>query len=86
MNLLKGAATRQLTEDNRHPLAHYAKPGSRPPGMWARHQWQVFLDSEAIENAIAYVVDNPLKEGKPVQRWSWITPYAGLDPGWTTYL
>ena len=33
-NLLKGAATRQLIEDDLHPLANYAVPGKRPPGMW----------------------------------------------------
>ncbi len=85
-NLLKGAATRQLNEDHRHPLAAYAKPGKRPPCMWASRQWKVYLDhEEAIENAIAYVIDNPIKEGKQPQRWSWITPYTGLDTGWTTY-
>ena len=40
-NLLKGAATTQLIEDHLHPLAQYAKPEERPPGMWARHQWKV---------------------------------------------
>ncbi|WP_244952264.1 transposase [Roseimaritima ulvae] len=85
-NLLKGAATRQLNEDHRHPLAECAKPGQRPPCMWASRQWKVYLDrEEAIENAIAYVLDNPIKEGKQPQRWSWITPYTGLDAGWTTY-
>lgn len=85
-NLLKGAATRQLIADDRHPLLSHAKPGKRPPGMWARHQWKSYLDSdEAIENAIAYVIDNPIKEGKPRQDWKWITPYTGLDFGWITY-
>ena len=85
-NLLKGAATRRLIADGNHPLQKYAKPGTRPPGMWARHLWKSFLDSDkAIENAINYVIENPIKEGKPQQNWKWITPYAGLDPGWTTY-
>ena len=85
-NLLKGAATRQMLEDNRHPLAQYAQPGKTPPGMWARHQWKVYLDSDqAIDNAIAYVIDNPVKEGKPLQKWSWVLPYRGLDTGHVTY-
>ncbi len=85
-NLLKGAATRQLIADGLHPLQQYAKSDNRPPGMWARHQWKSFLDSDAaIENAIAYVIENPIKEGKPRQNWNWITPYSGLEPGWTTY-
>ena len=55
--------------------------------MWARGEWKVFLDSdEQIENAIAYVLENPVKEGKPIQHWKWITPYSGLEAGWTTYL
>ena len=84
-NLLKGAATARLIDDGIHPLRQYAKPDKRPPGMWARHQWISFLDSDqAIENAINYVIENPIKEGKPMQNWNWITPYAGLDPGWTT--
>ncbi len=87
VNLMKGSASRQLMLDRLHPLAEHADPGSRPPTMWARHQWQVFLDSDqAIENAIDYVKSNPIKEGKPEQVWNWVTPYAGLEAGWTTYL
>ena len=86
-NLLKGTATRELIEDKRHPLSKYATTGKRPPGMWARHQWKVYLDSEqAIEDAINYVIENPIKEGKPPQTWKWITPFRGLDSGWTTYI
>lgn len=79
-NLLKGAATRRLIADGIHPLRQYAKPNQRPPGMWARNQWMSFLDSDkAIESAINYVIENPIKEGKPRQNWKWITPYTGLD-------
>ena len=85
-NLLKGAATRQMIDEGRHPLAAFAEDGKGPPRMWAEHQWKVYLDSEeAIDEAIAYVNDNPLKEGKPAQRWTCVTPFAGLDPGWVTY-
>ena len=35
VNLLKGEATRQLVVDNLHPLRQYARPGERPPKMWA---------------------------------------------------
>jgi len=85
-NLLKGAATRRLTTDGIHPLRQYAKPNMKLPGMWARNQCVSFLDSdEAIENAINYVMENSIKEGKPKQTWHWIPPYAGLEPGWTTY-
>lgn len=87
VNLLKGAATAHLMNDGNHPHKQFAQPNERPPGMWARGEWKVYLDSdEQIENAIAYVLENPVKEGKSVQHWKWITPYSGLEAGWTTYL
>ena len=85
-NLLKGAATKQLVDDGQHPMTQHATAAKRPPAMWARHQWRVYLDSEqAIENAINYVNENPLKEAKPAQRWSWIAPFGGLSPGLINY-
>ena len=85
--LLKGAATRQLIQERCHPLADFAEPGHRPPSMWSESEWKVYLDSEqAIENAIAYVEQNPLKEEKPRQAWKFVTPFAGLpSAGWVTY-
>lgn len=45
--------------------------------------WKVFLDTEeAIEDAIAYVEDNPIKEDKPAQKWSCVQPFGGLEKGW----
>jgi REP element-mobilizing transposase RayT len=86
-NLLKGAATRQLIADGIHPQQEYADAKQSPPGMWARHQWISYLDSDrAIENAINYVIENPIKESKPQQNWKWIAPYPGLESGWTSYL
>lgn len=77
-NLLKGAATRRLRTEGLDPMAGH---GSRR-GPWARGQWSVFLDSDvAIENAIRYVEANPNREGKPSQRWSFVTPFCGLSKG-----
>lgn len=86
-NLLKGASTSRIIEEGRHPLARYAEEGKRPPRMWAAREWKVFLDSEeTIDNAIRYVEENPEKEGKPRQTWSFVTAFAGLTKsGWTTY-
>lgn len=85
-NLLKGAASRQLVADERHPLSRFAVPGKRPPSMWAERLWKVFLDSdEQIENALAYVIENPIKEGKKRQTWNCVTPYRGLDTGAGSY-
>jgi len=39
-NLLKGAATRELIAEGRHPLAAYAEPGKRPPRVWAERLWK----------------------------------------------
>lgn len=86
-NLLKGAATRQITQDGRHPLADFRKANHRHPRMWSARGWKVYLDSEeAIENAISYVEENPVKEGKSRQQWSFVTPFGGImTAGWTTY-
>ena len=76
--LLKGAATKQLRSDGLDPMAEQAS--SRGP--WARRQWSVFLDSEeAVTSAIRYVEQNPVKEGKPLQHWSFVTPFSGLELG-----
>src|SRR4029077_3063932 len=70
-NLLKGEATRQIIKEESHPLATFAQRGKRPPTMWAIGQWKAFLDEEeSIESAIRYVEENPVREGKPPQRWS----------------
>ena len=86
-NLLKGAATTEIIRVNQHPLRQFAKADKRPPRMWSAHEWKVYLDSEeSIENAIRYVEDNPEKEGKRKQKWSFVTPFDGLPKGgWTTY-
>jgi REP element-mobilizing transposase RayT len=78
-NLLKGEATRHLVEEGRHPFLEYRQPNGRVPRCWAAGEWKVFLDSvEAIHNAIDYVERNPFKEGKPRQRWSFVTsPFSG---------
>jgi REP element-mobilizing transposase RayT len=86
VNLLKGAATRQLIRDGLHPMAKYAAGNERPPGMWAVKQWKTYLDDDvAIDDAIRYVEENPEREGKARQNWSFVRPFAGLDQGWVTY-
>ncbi len=87
-NLLKGEATRRLLEKNLHPMKQFQKSEQdRLPSVWGENQWKVYLDSEeAIENAIRYVEENPAREDKPRQDWSFVTPFGGLDQSaWTTY-
>jgi len=39
--------------------------------------WKVFLDApEDIAEAVKYVEDNPVKEGKPKQTWPFVVPLS----------
>jgi len=76
INLLKGTATRRLVREGQHPMARFQGDRRRPPKVWARGHWKVFLDSQAdVRRAIQYVEDNPAKEGKPPQRWHFVKPF-----------
>jgi REP element-mobilizing transposase RayT len=74
---LKGRATQQLGAEGLHPLADYRQPDGTVPSPWARNGWPVFLENDKeILGAIEYVEKNPLREGKPQQRWSFVVPYV----------
>ncbi len=65
---LKARATRQLSLE-----ALWEKNS-----VWANGYWKVFLDVDKdIRQAIQYTEENPVKEGKPYQHWSFVTPYWG---------
>jgi REP element-mobilizing transposase RayT len=71
---LKARATQRLLAEGLHPLARFASGAVGPPSPWARLAWHVYLkDEAAFRAAIRYVQDNPLKEGKPRQHWSFVT-------------
>jgi REP element-mobilizing transposase RayT len=75
---LKGAATRRLVEERVHPLAAYQRQLSRPPKVFARGEWKVFLDSESdIWRAVRYVENNPLREKLRMQRWGFVREFVG---------
>jgi hypothetical protein len=77
VKLLKGDATRQLLAEELHPFAQRKTANRQVPKCWARGEWKVFLDSEAdIRRAIEYVEQNPVKEGKPLQRWPFVVPFV----------
>jgi REP element-mobilizing transposase RayT len=66
---LKGRATHRLIEDGLWP--------DRRRPVWGKKGWKVFLSSaEDMRRAIAYVEANPEREGKPRQRWAFVTPYS----------
>jgi hypothetical protein len=80
VNLMKGSATRELIKQNLHPFQEFKDAKHRIPKCWARKEWKVFPDSEEdIERAIKYVENNPIKDGKPAQRWKFVTAYTGMD-------
>ncbi|MDZ4817448.1 MAG: transposase [Planctomycetota bacterium] len=72
---LKGDATEQLMRERIHPMTPWQTPGSRVPKCWARGEWKVYLDEEdEVYRAIEYVKNNPVKEGKKQQAWSFAQP------------
>lgn len=72
---LKGAATRQLELEGIHPLASYKVTGAPVPHCWVRGQWKVYLDADDVARAVRYVENNPLKERKKKQTWSFVTRF-----------
>jgi len=72
---LKARATQRLKAEGLHPLSPHAQGGGTVRSPWGRRGWNVYLDdAEHLRNAVRYVEDNPIKEGRPRQRWSFVTP------------
>jgi REP element-mobilizing transposase RayT len=79
---LKQASTLRLVDEGIHPFQSLKPPDGPPPKCWARGEWKVFLNTEEeVERAIRYVEDNPLKEGKPRQRWPFVRPRSAAPRG-----
>jgi hypothetical protein len=74
---LKGDATQELLKQNLHPFASNRLADGSVPKCWARSQWSVFLETEEdLRRATRYVEENPIKEGKPRQRWTFVRPLS----------
>jgi REP element-mobilizing transposase RayT len=73
----KGAATERLVADGIHPFVDERDEKGRRPKCFARGEWKVFLDPEDVERAVRYVENNPIKEGRPKQIWSFVVPWTG---------
>jgi REP element-mobilizing transposase RayT len=72
---LKRGATDRLIADGIHPFDHGAERIER--SCWSDRAWKVYLDNiRDARRAIAYVEDNPRKEGLRRQRWSFVTPFG----------
>jgi REP element-mobilizing transposase RayT len=77
VRLLKAAASTELEERRLHPLEHWRLSDGSVPSPWGRKCWKVYLNSEEdIVRSVRYVEANPLKEGKPAQRWSFVSKYV----------
>ncbi len=74
---LKGEATKMLNRRSMHPHRGMSRNDSSRPHVWANRGWCVFLDhDEDVSRAIQYVVDNPIRDGKPIQRWPFVVPFV----------
>ncbi len=71
---LKTRASRRLRADGLHPFADRRRADGSMPSVWGRYAWHVYLDEPGdIPRAVRYVRDNPLREGKPRQHWTFVT-------------
>jgi REP element-mobilizing transposase RayT len=74
---LKSKASHRLRAEGCHPMEAYVRHDGSVPSVWAEGSWKVFLDSpEDVRRAIEYVEENPMKEGKPRQRWSFVRAWG----------
>ena len=72
----KGRASQELAKDGHHPLAEYQEPDGSCPSPWARGCWRVYFNNDRqVARAISYVEQNPVRESKPPQKWSFVVPY-----------
>lgn len=72
---LKGRATQQLKREGLHPLADFADEEGNLPSPWSQKPWKVYIYTMShLKNAIRYAENNPEKEGKPRQRWTFVKP------------
>lgn len=77
--LLRQSASIRLVTDGRHPC-ELNELGKRPTA-WAKDFWKVYLYTpDDIRRSVRYTEDNPLKDGKRRQTWSFVTPYISRRP------
>jgi len=80
VRLLRQAGTAQLLADSIHPFANLRTTNKKLPSIWGQDFRKIFLfHREEVLDRIQYVEDNPLREGKPRQEWSFIVPFIPID-------
>ncbi len=76
VNRLKGAATRELTAREAHPLAGYRDSAGKIPSPWAQGLWKVFLSTPGdIDRSARYAAENLRREGMEPQNWPFLVPF-----------
>ncbi len=85
VHLVIGASERRIRQVVGH-LRSRATHALREQDLWdgrplsGEHGWNVYLESAAaVERAIRYVNNNPLKEGKKRQTWSFVVPFVAAE-------
>ncbi len=77
VRLLRQSATQKLLEDGLHPFADQRAEHGRLPSVRAQDFRKVFLfTTEDVHREIRYVENNPAKDGKRPQHWSFVIPYV----------
>ncbi len=72
---LKSKASMALRRAGIHPLEAFSGHTGSVPTCWAGDYWKVYIyTDEHMGCAVRYVENNPLKEGRAVQRWGFVTP------------
>jgi hypothetical protein len=81
-NLLKGAATHQLTEEGLHPFAQQPYRDGTLPTPWPHKCWKCFLSDEpGIRRAIRYVERIPRRKGSARSDGTWSHRSTGKNRG-----
>lgn len=80
------AMIQHFQEDSRQALIAAGQRASDHP-VWGGPGWPVFQNSrEDMERIVKYIRENPIKAGRPEQRWPFVKPYDGWLPGgWKKY-
>jgi REP element-mobilizing transposase RayT len=74
VRLLRQSATERLLAANLHPFADQRAENGRLPSVWGQDFWKVFLfEPEDVDRAIRYTERNPVRDGLPPQKWSFVT-------------
>jgi REP element-mobilizing transposase RayT len=61
-------------------IAQSRRPSDHP--VWGGPGWNVFQRTpQQIRTTIEYIRNNPVKIGRPVQTWPFLTTYDGWKPG-----